>query len=360
MGNTEIFELCETSSKKQCPDCNLHWEVGIVYCSCGRCLKTLAEYQKQLDKKNFDALSIPGDVIKKNLPPWCKNMELPNGNKCTTKATEMLQKAHQPQAWWLQNLFGKMAQWSQIPQVFARYWWTKEQNIQNDEHALEDHSYIAAREERTRNEKNWVLKLNKEGAPLPMDQRADFVEAKRELKRLHDEHVKETSEGNTPIHPMQRTRQRRNKQFEELEEYNYQVDPRTRWRSYPSKSQGNLSRHPTFSSSSTRWEQHDDWKSSKSWNFWRSSSSTEQWCRQIHMPHATFSHVQSLHRSHSTDDMCTLAQDELCAEKTSLHPRGALPHRLSLLPLLCCCRLLFHCENPRQDGTSTESHYSTG
>ena len=33
MGNTEIFELCETSSKKQCPDCALYWEIGIVYCS---------------------------------------------------------------------------------------------------------------------------------------------------------------------------------------------------------------------------------------------------------------------------------------------------------------------------------------
>ena len=27
---TEIFELCETSSKQPCPDCNLYWEAGIV------------------------------------------------------------------------------------------------------------------------------------------------------------------------------------------------------------------------------------------------------------------------------------------------------------------------------------------
>ena len=26
MNNTEIFELCETSSKKQCADCNFYWE----------------------------------------------------------------------------------------------------------------------------------------------------------------------------------------------------------------------------------------------------------------------------------------------------------------------------------------------
>ena len=30
MGNTEIFEFCETSSKRQCPDCAAYWEIGIV------------------------------------------------------------------------------------------------------------------------------------------------------------------------------------------------------------------------------------------------------------------------------------------------------------------------------------------
>ena len=40
MNNTEIFELCENSSKQQCLDCNACWEVNIIYCSCGRCLKS--------------------------------------------------------------------------------------------------------------------------------------------------------------------------------------------------------------------------------------------------------------------------------------------------------------------------------
>ena len=79
-------------------------------------------------------------------------------------------------------------------------------------------------EKKNRNEKNVVLSLNKECVQGPLNQRPDSVEAKRELKRLHDEHVKETSEGSTPIHPIQRTRQRRS---EGLEEFNYQVDPRT-------------------------------------------------------------------------------------------------------------------------------------
>ena len=31
MGNTEYFELCEISSKIQCPDCALYWEAGIIH-----------------------------------------------------------------------------------------------------------------------------------------------------------------------------------------------------------------------------------------------------------------------------------------------------------------------------------------
>ena len=56
--------------------------------------------------------------------------------------------------------------------------WTEEQIIQYDELALEDHSDIATRGERYRNEKSWVLKLNEEGAQKPTNQRPDFVEAK--------------------------------------------------------------------------------------------------------------------------------------------------------------------------------------
>ena len=186
----------------------------------------------------------------------------------------MLQKARQPKHGCSKTIWERWHKDDKYRKSLSDIGWAEEQIIQKDELALEDHSFSATKKERTRNEKNWVLSLNKEGVQGPLNQRPDFVEAKRELKRLHDEHVKETSEGNTPIHPKQRTRQRRTQQFEGLEEHNYQVDPRTGWRSCPSKSQGNL-RHPTSSSSSTQ-EQHDDWTSNKSWNSWRSSSWTEQ------------------------------------------------------------------------------------
>ena len=69
MGNTDYFELCETSSKRQCPDCSLYWDVGIVYCTFGKCLQP-SERNRQLTKDRYDVLSIPGYVIKKEAVPW--------------------------------------------------------------------------------------------------------------------------------------------------------------------------------------------------------------------------------------------------------------------------------------------------
>ena len=38
-------------------------------------------------------------------------------------------------------------------------------------------------------------------------------------------------------------------------------------------------------------------------------------CRQIGQPHATFSHIQVLHRPHSTDDMCRIDQRRVMRRK---------------------------------------------
>ena len=64
MGNNEIFEFYETSSKRQCPDCALYWKIGIVCCTCGKCMQP--SERKQLNKDRFDSLSIHEYVMKKN------------------------------------------------------------------------------------------------------------------------------------------------------------------------------------------------------------------------------------------------------------------------------------------------------
>ena len=63
MGNTEIFEFYETSSKTQCPDCASYWEIGIVYCTCRKCMQP-TEKNRQFNKDLFDILSILGYAMK--------------------------------------------------------------------------------------------------------------------------------------------------------------------------------------------------------------------------------------------------------------------------------------------------------
>ena len=65
MGNTEYFEVCEISSKVQCPDCSLHWEIGIVHCTCGKWLQP-SERNRQLYKERYDLLSISNYAMRKN------------------------------------------------------------------------------------------------------------------------------------------------------------------------------------------------------------------------------------------------------------------------------------------------------
>ena len=109
MGNTEIFELCETSSKKRCPDCALYWETGIVYWSCGRCLIP-SQSTKKLDKKNYDALSIPGYVI---LTRGAKH-GASERQRMLLQSQGDVAESSPTQTWWVQNHIGKMAQWWQM------------------------------------------------------------------------------------------------------------------------------------------------------------------------------------------------------------------------------------------------------
>ena len=64
MNNAEIFELIENASKQQCPECNTYWEIGIIYCSCERNMKS-SRSPAEFDQNNRDVTSIPGYVIKK-------------------------------------------------------------------------------------------------------------------------------------------------------------------------------------------------------------------------------------------------------------------------------------------------------
>ena len=65
--------------------------------------------------------------------------------------------------------------------------------IEHDKITLEDHSYVATKLKRIQNTKHSVLRLNQDGAQQPRNQRLEFAQAKRECKRMHDEHCEKDS-----------------------------------------------------------------------------------------------------------------------------------------------------------------------
>ena len=86
-----------------------------------------------------------------------------------------------------------------------------------DRIALENHSYVATQTEKIRNSTHWILTLNKEGAQQILHQGPDFAQAKRECKRLHDEHLARTQQDCRTIPRGQQVRQRKEQQFEGIE-----------------------------------------------------------------------------------------------------------------------------------------------
>ena len=96
--------------------------------------------------------------------------------------------------------------------------------------ALEKHIYVATKSERIRNSKHWILTINAEGPQQPLNQQPDFAQARRECKRLHDEHLARTQQEKRPIPRSQQVRQRNGQQFEGIEEYDKSVDPEAGWR----------------------------------------------------------------------------------------------------------------------------------
>ena len=103
MNSTEIFGLCETSSKKQCSDCFFFREIGIVFCSCGIFSKP-SQRTKEFDKNNYNILSISGYGTATSALQGCGNVA----------------KSSSTQAWRKSIHTSTMAQRRTIPKVFVR------------------------------------------------------------------------------------------------------------------------------------------------------------------------------------------------------------------------------------------------
>ena len=184
INTTEIFELFETSSKQQCPDCCNCREAGVVYCSCGRCLRI---------SRNEKRSSIPGYVIKKNNKRGARHGPSER-QRMYFKAKEMLHKAGQKNHGEHLSILARWLSDCKYRDSLTRIGWTEQDIMLFDRIALENHSYGATRSVRIRHSEHWILKLNQDGPQQPSNERPDFSQAKRECKRLHDEYMSRTQQ----------------------------------------------------------------------------------------------------------------------------------------------------------------------
>ena len=110
--------------------------------------------------------------------------------------------------------------------------WREKQIMLYDRIAMEKHIYVATNAEIIQHSKHSSLTKIQKDLKQPLNQRPDFAQAKRECKRLHDEHLARTQEEYRTILRKQHVRQRKGQQFDCNEEYDYTVDPKTGWRFY--------------------------------------------------------------------------------------------------------------------------------
>ena len=67
-GNTELCEKVDVEPKVQCKACLAYWDAGIVYCTCGHCLRDDTTENKKYIKSVLDLFSIQNFYIRKGRP----------------------------------------------------------------------------------------------------------------------------------------------------------------------------------------------------------------------------------------------------------------------------------------------------
>ena len=163
--------MCEISPKIQCLRCLTYWTKGIVYCTCGTCLRP-PDKTRKLNRDRLDALSIPNYVIKKGPSHGARHGNT-EGQRIYHAAHTAAKKAKKKEYDSIIGMIFKIVQFTESHR-------SRLDGTKNSAHATtQDHSYVAATEERKRRENSWVLVLNSQGKHGPMNQREDHAEAKR-------------------------------------------------------------------------------------------------------------------------------------------------------------------------------------
>ena len=148
----------------------------------------------EFDQNNRDVTSIPGYVIKKNRSRGVEH-GASERQKMHYHAKQMLKKARQGNHGGHQTILSRWCACDEYRKSLSDIGRRAHHITLYDRIALEKHIYIATRAERIQNSKHWIITANAEGGTqLQLNQRPDCAQAKRECKRLHDEHLTRTQQ----------------------------------------------------------------------------------------------------------------------------------------------------------------------
>ena len=143
-----------------------------MYCTCGKCMQ-LTERNRQLNKARYDGLSTPGYVLKNNPSHGARHR--PSVRQTMNyEAHDMLRKARKHRSGGCKSILEIWHVDDKYRKSLSDIEWAEEQIVQNDELALEFQRGYMARKKSERKIMEHFFG--------PLNQRSDFIEAKRECK----------------------------------------------------------------------------------------------------------------------------------------------------------------------------------
>ena len=180
-GNTELCEIVDVEPKAQCRACLTYWDVGIVYCTCGRFLKDDTTANKKYIKSVLDLFSIPNFFIRKGRPHGHRYGKKEGARECHT--ANQLQKKCRKRGY--KNIHDRFIRDLWFRKTMIELGRSEEVILEMDRLANEDHTHIATEEELDVYRGNWWIRSNFVGSDtMPVRHRPDFKKALSTLHRL--------------------------------------------------------------------------------------------------------------------------------------------------------------------------------
>ena len=136
------------------------WEIGIIYCSCGRSMKSTRS-PTEFDQNNRDVTSIPGYVIKKNRKRGAKH-GASGRQKMYYQAKQMLKQGRQGKHRCHPTILSRRYGDEEYRKSLSATGWKEHLITWYDRIAQEKHIYKSTRAERIQIANNWILTANAE------------------------------------------------------------------------------------------------------------------------------------------------------------------------------------------------------